>query len=101
MLIDLLRHGATGRDGYLDGRTVHTLSVKGWAQFKSQTADRSWPTIVTSPLLRAREAAEGLAGARNLALRVDDDGADLDFGVWDDPRKTGAPGAVSGLWAAT
>jgi alpha-ribazole phosphatase len=88
MLIDLLRHGATGRDGYLDGRTDHALSAEGWAQFKSQTADRSWPTIVTSPLRRAREAAEGLAGARNLALRIDNDWAELDFGVWDGRRKS-------------
>jgi alpha-ribazole phosphatase len=88
MLIDLLRHGTTGRDGYLDGRTDHPLSAEGRAQFESQTGHRDWPTIVTSPLRRAREAAEGLAGARNLALRVDEDWAELDFGVWDGRRKS-------------
>jgi alpha-ribazole phosphatase len=43
---------------------------------------------VTSPLRRAREAAEGLAGERNLALRIDDDWAELDLGVWDGRRKS-------------
>jgi alpha-ribazole phosphatase len=88
MLIDLLRHGATGRDGYLDGRTDHILSAEGWDQFRSQTAHREWTTIVTSPLLRARQAAAGLACARNLALRIDEDWAELDFGLWDGRRKS-------------
>ena len=83
MLIDLLRHGTTGRDGYLDGRTDHPLSADGRAQFESQTARRDWPTIVTSPLRRAREAAQLLAGSRNLGLRIDEDWAELDFGLWD------------------
>jgi alpha-ribazole phosphatase len=88
MLIDLVRHGTTGRDGYLDGRTDHPLAAEGRAQFESQTADRIWPTIVTSPLLRAREAAQRLAEARNLGLRIDRDWAELDFGVWDGRRKS-------------
>jgi alpha-ribazole phosphatase len=88
MLIDLVRHGTTGRDGYLDGRTDHPLSAEGRAQFESQTADRNWTTIVTSPLRRAREAAQRLAEARNLGLRIDEDWAELDFGVWDGRRKS-------------
>jgi alpha-ribazole phosphatase len=88
MLVDLLRHGTTGRDGYLDGRTDHALSAEGRAQFESQTADHSWPIIVTSPLRRSREAAQRLAEARNLGLRIDEDWAELDFGVWDGRRKS-------------
>jgi alpha-ribazole phosphatase len=88
MLIDLVRHGTTGRDGYLDGRTDHPLSAEGRAQFESQAADRVWTTIVTSPLLRAREAAQRLAQARNLGLRIDEDWAELDFGIWDGRRKS-------------
>jgi alpha-ribazole phosphatase len=88
MLIDLVRHGTTARDGYLDGITDHPLSAEGRAQFESQTADRIWTTIVTSPLRRAREAAEGLAEARNLGLRIDQDWAELNFGVWDGRRKS-------------
>jgi alpha-ribazole phosphatase len=88
MLIDLLRHGTTGRDGYLDGRTDHTLSAEGRAQFELQTAHRNWPTIVTSPRRRAQEAALRLAGSRNLGLRIDEDWAELDFGLWDGRRKS-------------
>ncbi len=83
MLIDLLRHGTTGRDGYLDGRTDHPLSADGRAQFEAQTTHRDWLTIVTSPLRRAREAAQRLAEARNLTTRIDEDWAELDFGLWD------------------
>ena len=88
MLIDLLRHGATDREGHLDGKADHPLSAEGWAQFSSQTEHRSWSSIVSSPLLRARDAAEALAKARNLVLRVDDDWAELDFGLWDGRRKS-------------
>jgi alpha-ribazole phosphatase len=88
MLIDLLRHGATDREGYLDGKTDHPLSAEGWAQFNSQTGHRSWSSIVSSPLLRARQAAEALAKARNLALRIDEDLTELDLGVWDGRRKS-------------
>ncbi|SHK42224.1 alpha-ribazole phosphatase [Bradyrhizobium lablabi] len=88
MLVDLLRHGATGREGHLDGRTDRVLAAEGWTQFSSQTEHQSWPTIVTSPLLRAREAAERLARSRNLALMIDDDWAELDFGVWDGRLKS-------------
>jgi len=88
MLIDLLRHGATDREGYLDGKTDHPLSAEGWAQFKSQTDHRNWSSIVSSPLLRAREAAEALAKARNLALRIDEDLTELDLGAWEGRRKS-------------
>src|SRR5438552_16761312 len=100
MLIDLLRHGATDREGYLDGKTDHPLSAEGWAQFSSQTEHRSWSSIVSSPLLRARVAAEALAKARNLDLRVDDDWAELDFGLWDGRRKSereAEPGTLAAL----
>jgi alpha-ribazole phosphatase len=83
MLVDLLRHGTTGREGYLDGKTDRVLAAEGWAQFSSQTEHQSWPTIVTSPLLRARAPAERLARSRNLVVMIDGDWAELDFGVWD------------------
>jgi alpha-ribazole phosphatase len=88
MLVDLLRHGTTGREGYLDGKTDRVLAAEGWAQFSSQTEPQNWPTIVTSPLLRAREPAERLARSRNLVLMIDDDWAELDFGVWDGRLKS-------------
>lgn len=83
MRIDLLRHGDTGRSGYLDGRSDPPLSEAGWQQFTRQTAHGGWPVIVTSPRLRARQAAEDLARRDGCSLRIDDDWAELDFGDWD------------------
>ena len=83
MLIDLIRHGATEPPGLLLGRTDAPLSAIGWAQFAAQTERRAWPRIVTSPLLRAKEAAERLAADRGLPLHIDSNWAEMDFGTWD------------------
>ncbi|ODA68277.1 putative phosphoserine phosphatase 2 [Methyloligella halotolerans] len=83
MLIDLIRHGATASPGLLLGRTDPPLSPTGWAQFAAQTEARSWPHIVTSPLRRAREAAESLAAARGLSAHIDANWAEMDVGEWD------------------
>lgn len=82
-LIDFIRHGETETPGRLLGRTDAPLSEAGWKQFERQTAGRNWATIITSPLCRARGPAERLAGARSLEVRIDDDWAELDFGIWD------------------
>ncbi|WP_316162629.1 histidine phosphatase family protein [Bradyrhizobium sp. SZCCHNRI20481] len=83
MRIDLLRHGTTGRDGYLDGRTDPPLSEPGWDQFRLQTQSRIWHSVVSSPLARARAAAEDYARQTNCALDIDADWSELDFGRWD------------------
>jgi len=83
MRIDLLRHSTTGRDGCLDGRTDLPMSEAGWQQFAGQTRDGGWPLVVTSPLVRARLAAEDYARRCGSTLRIDDDWAELDFGEWD------------------
>jgi alpha-ribazole phosphatase len=88
MRIDLLRHGTTERDGYLDGRTDSPLSEAGWRQFRKQTKDGGWPLVVTSPLARARLAAENHARRFGCALRIDADWAELDFGAWDGKART-------------
>ena len=83
MRIDLLRHGDTGRDGYLDGRTDPPLSQTGWQRFAMQTKDRDWKLIVSSPLARARSAAEACSQRTATTLRIDPDWRELDFGRWD------------------
>ncbi|WP_407159871.1 histidine phosphatase family protein [Bradyrhizobium sp. STM 3557] len=88
MRIDLLRHGTTGRDGHLDGRTDPPLSDTGWAQFARQTKDGDWPLVVTSPLARARLAAEDYARRSGSALRIETDWSELDFGEWDGRRRS-------------
>jgi alpha-ribazole phosphatase len=82
-VIDFIRHGETQSPGRLLGRTDAPLSDAGWQQFKQQTDGRTWAAIVASPLRRARAPAERLAQGRGLAARIDDDWAELDFGVWD------------------
>jgi alpha-ribazole phosphatase len=83
MRIDLLRHGSAGREGILVGRTDPPLSEAGWQQFAKQTREGGWPLVVTSPLVRARLAAEDYARRSGCTLRIDDDWAELDFGQWD------------------
>lgn len=82
-LIDFIRHGETETPSRLLGRTDAPLSDAGRQQFERQTAGRNWATIVASPLCRARGPAERLASARGLAVRIDDDWMELDFGIWD------------------
>ncbi len=83
ILIELLRHGETETPGRLLGRTDPALSEAGWRQVERQTANRNWDLIIASPRRRACAAAERLAAERRVALRLDDDWAELDFGDWD------------------
>jgi alpha-ribazole phosphatase len=82
-VIDFLRHGATESPGHLAGRTDVALSEEGWRQFEQQTGGRVWPAIVTSPLRRAREAAERLGTALGVGVDVDPDWREIDLGDWD------------------
>lgn len=83
MIVDFLRHGETGRAGFLDGRTDFPPSAEGWAQFRRQTDGRRWPRIITSHMRRANDCAVALAVKTGAALKVDPDWAELDFGLWD------------------
>lgn len=83
MRLDLLRHGDTGRAGYLDGRTDYPLSDVGLQQMAQQTASGGWSLIVASPLMRARAPAENLAGRLLCGIAIDPDWAELDFGRWE------------------
>jgi alpha-ribazole phosphatase len=82
-IVDLLRHGQTERPDMLAGRTDLSLSDAGWGEFERQTARGSWEAVVSSPLKRAREAAERLSGARSLVLDIDPDWQEIDLGDWD------------------
>ena len=82
-LIDLVRHGETETPGRLLGRTDPALSAAGWRQVERQTANRNWDLIIASPRRRACAAAERFAAERRVALRLDEDWTELDFGDWD------------------
>lgn len=82
-VVDLLRHGEPERRDVLAGRTDLALSEAGWRQFEQQTAGGGWDAVVSSPLKRAREAAERLSTAQGFALDIDPDWQEIDFGDWD------------------
>jgi alpha-ribazole phosphatase len=82
-IVDLLRHGETERPDVLAGRTDLALSEEGWLQFERQTAEREWDAVVSSPLKRARDAAERLSNAQGFALDIDPDWQEIDLGDWD------------------
>ncbi|NPU12674.1 histidine phosphatase family protein [Bradyrhizobium sp. 83002] len=96
MRIDLLRHGTTGRDGHLDGRTDPPLSELGWDQFRRQTQSRIWRRVVSSPLMRAHAAAAEFARQTGCALAIDPDWSELDFGRWDGRTRADIAGEAGG-----
>ena len=87
MRVDLLRHGDTGRAGYLDGSTDSPLSNVGILQMERQTARGGWPLVIASPLQRARRPAEMLARVQACQLVIDPNWAEIDFGQWDGRRR--------------
>lgn len=83
IVVDFLRHGATGAEGRLLGRTDAPLSAAGRRDVAAQTAGGAWQTIVTSPLLRARETADIAAAPAAQAIAIDPSWQEIDFGDWD------------------
>jgi broad specificity phosphatase PhoE len=82
-IVDFLRHGQTEMPHVLAGRTDCALSEEGWRQFERQTAAGAWDGIVSSPLRRAREAAEKLGAARGIAVQIDEAWREIDLGDWE------------------
>jgi probable phosphoglycerate mutase len=83
----LVRHGATvhSADKRFSGHNDLPLNARGRAQAAALAA-REFPdvaAVVTSPIRRAHETAERLAGALRVPLSVNDDFAELDFGVFE------------------
>ncbi|MCD9624129.1 histidine phosphatase family protein [Rhabdothermincola salaria] len=81
----LVRHGATewSRDGRHTGRTDIPLLPEGEEQARATgalLAGRTFSTVLTSPLQRARRTAE-LAG--HAAAEVDDDLVEWDYGDYE------------------
>ncbi|MEU7744554.1 bifunctional RNase H/acid phosphatase [Nonomuraea sp. NPDC049158] len=86
----LLRHGETplSVDRRFSGLGDAELTTKGLAQ-ASAAAERlsrepyHVDVIVSSPLKRARQTAEAVAQRTGVAVEVDDDLREADFGVWE------------------
>lgn len=83
MRIDFLRHGTTGRGDRLDGRGDVPLTEAGRDEMRRQTAGRRWAAVWSSPLVRAREMAQGIADRLSRPLVVDAGWAEMDFGAWE------------------
>lgn len=81
--VDFLRHGETDAGNTLAGRTDLPLSAVGREAVVRQVAGRTWPVIVSSPLVRARETADIAAGQTGQAIDIDPDWREIDFGDWD------------------
>jgi broad specificity phosphatase PhoE len=85
----LVRHAHTHAIGTrLAGRTprVH-LSARGYAELprlRRQLAPIALDAVYSSPLVRARETAEPIAADHGLAVEIDDDLNEVDFGDWTD-----------------
>jgi alpha-ribazole phosphatase len=105
MLIDLIRHGSTGRSGHLDGRTDPELTPAGLAHFASAVRGHTWGRIITSPRKRALAGAHHRAIETQTPLTVAEAWAEYDFGSWDGrtradiEREAGGASALSAFYA--
>lgn len=79
----LLRHGAPELRGTLLGRTDSAATAEGIARCVRAAGDLAFGRIVSSPLRRARAAAEAIAAAQGIDVRIDPRWRELDFGEWD------------------
>ncbi|MEQ1615384.1 MAG: histidine phosphatase family protein [Hyphomicrobiaceae bacterium] len=87
MRLDLVRHGDTGRSGYLDGRSDYPTTPSGMTQIDKQLERGGWQIVITSPLQRARRSAEAFAATTACSLTIDADWIELDFGRWEGRRR--------------
>jgi len=83
MILDLIRHAATGRDDHLDGRTDPPLDVQGTDLICARHAGLQWQRVLSSPRQRALDTAHALALPRGLEVIADEEWEELDFGDWD------------------
>jgi probable phosphoglycerate mutase len=85
-ILHLVRHGETalGGSGVVAGRLDVPLSARGEAQARAAAtmlAGRPLAAVVASPLVRARATAAPIAEAHGLAVELDPDLRELDFGA--------------------
>lgn len=81
--LHLLRHGRTQGPQGFRGRLDVPLSDEGWNQMHSATSALSYDRIVTSPLQRCAKFARALAETTGIAMFVEADLRELDFGDWE------------------
>jgi broad specificity phosphatase PhoE len=85
-ILHLVRHGETtlAGSGVIAGRLDVPLSARGEAQARAAAAllaNQPLAAVVASPLARARATAAPIAAAHGLAVELDPDLRELDFGA--------------------
>lgn len=83
MILDLIRHGDTGRRGYLDGRHDPPLLAGACQDWQAWFPLHEWSHVISSPLLRARQTAQALLADGAPPPELSHDWAEWDFGDWD------------------
>lgn len=83
MIIDLVRHGDTGRRGHFDGRHDPPLLADACAGWTVANTSPRWRQVICSPLLRARQTAQALAADAALPVSISEDWAEWHFGDWE------------------
>ena len=100
-MIVLVRHGQTAANaaGLLQGRVDPPLTDLGRRQAEAAaTALPAEARVVSSPLLRARQTAEILAGGP--AVTTDERWIELDYGTFDGRAAADVPAEVWDRWRA-
>lgn len=80
MILDLVRHGSTGRPGCLDGRADPPLASGAAEAVRSAHAGIPWRHVFSSPRRRSLDTARALADGEPAVQTA---WAELDFGKWD------------------
>lgn len=100
--IDIIRHGEPEGGNVFRGRTDHSLTELGIAQFQQRTQGlgHRWQQVVSSPLMRCQQSAELLAAAHSIPLSIEPNFAEIHFGEWENQSvdKVMAEENISQLW---
>lgn len=83
VLLHLMRHGAPTLTGRMLGRTDSPMTAEGIAACVSRAGGLDIAAIGSSDLVRATACAQAIASPRGLAVSVDPNWRELDFGTWD------------------
>lgn len=83
MIVDLLCHAATGREGYLDGRKAVAPLPGAIDALCRSHCGIGWQAVVSGPGPACENSAQALVTGAGLPLRVDADWREVDFGDWD------------------
>lgn len=83
MILDLIRHASSGRDGHLDGRTDPPLDAGSCDALCERYTGLHWARVLSSPRQRALATAAALALPRGVEVMAEEEWEELDFGDWD------------------